>query len=162
LRGGALGEGGEQDGELLAAPAAHEVGLAERLGQPPRDVREDAVAHGVAEPVVDGLEVVHVEERDGEVRPRAARALDLAVASPLETGTRRRPTSAGSQPLAALTKRAVRPGSESRRLMRPAPVACATVRTTKRHRASGRSSLRKHPSTKARRLFGFFFAAECT
>ncbi len=69
LAGQVLGNGGraglvEQDGELVTADPGHGVGrpeaVGEALGHPPQEL----VARGVAEGVVDRLEVVEVDEGD--------------------------------------------------------------------------------------------------
>ena len=54
----------EQDGELVAAEARRGVGGADARGQALGDLAQDLVAGGVAEAVVDRLEVVEVEEDD--------------------------------------------------------------------------------------------------
>ena len=70
----------EQDRELVAALAAHDVALPNRSGQALRDAAQDVVAHRVAERVVDPLEVVEVHEQQGD----AARLASLASERPLE------------------------------------------------------------------------------
>ena len=52
----------EQDGELVAAEAAHQVAVAHGAAQPAGERLQHAVADGVAERVVDHLEAVEVEE----------------------------------------------------------------------------------------------------
>ena len=66
--GGGLDGGGaaHDDDELLAAVAADQVGAAEAVAERAGDVAEDGVADQVAVVVVDLLEVVDVEERDGD------------------------------------------------------------------------------------------------
>ena len=59
--GGVVGE----DRELVAAEAGHEIRLADRPGDALGDADEEGVAGGVAEAVVDDLEVVEVDEQDG-------------------------------------------------------------------------------------------------
>ena len=83
-RGAFLDAGlGQDEHELLAAVAADEVGCAQagrdRLG----DAAQDDVADGVAVRVVDGLEVVDVDERDRQRALVARRALDLAYSAPM-------------------------------------------------------------------------------
>ena len=53
-------------GELVAAQAGQRVALAQAGLQPPRGLHEQVVAGRVAQPVVDRLEVVEVEEEDRE------------------------------------------------------------------------------------------------
>ena len=60
---------GEGDHELVAADAAAEVVRAEILGDGAREPQQRVVAGGVAERVVDDLEVVDVERHQGERRP---------------------------------------------------------------------------------------------
>ena len=55
----------DQDRELVAAEARGGVDRAHAVVQPPRDLLQHLVAGGVAEAVVDVLEVVHVEEQHG-------------------------------------------------------------------------------------------------
>ena len=54
-----------EDRELVAAQAGDEVAGADRVGDPLGDGLEERVAGGVAERVVDDLEVVEVDEQDG-------------------------------------------------------------------------------------------------
>ena len=72
----ALRDALQQDGELVAAQARGGVHLAEGRAQPVGDADEQLVAGGVAQRVVDGLEVVEVDERDRDdlVVPRRAAA----------------------------------------------------------------------------------------
>ena len=56
----------EQDRELVAALAADDVALADRARQALRDAAQDVVAGRVAEGVVDPLEVVEVDEQQGD------------------------------------------------------------------------------------------------
>ena len=69
----------EQDGELVAAEAGDRVGRAHRRLEPPRDLLQDRVAGRVAEAVVDGLEVVEVDEHDADRRASATRAHDRVL-----------------------------------------------------------------------------------
>ena len=64
----------EQHGELVAAQARGQIVLAQRRPQPLGDGHEQRVAGGVAERVVDALEVVQVEEQHGGRRRPRARA----------------------------------------------------------------------------------------
>ena len=72
-------EARQHDGELVAAEAGDDVLRAHGMPQPPGDGDEQRVADGVAERVVDDLEVVHVDEhhaeRAGAVRELAAQPL---------------------------------------------------------------------------------------
>ena len=63
---GRLGDGDLQDGELVAAHARDGVGLAHEHAQPLGDHLQQLVAGGMAERVVDGLEVVEVEQVRGD------------------------------------------------------------------------------------------------
>ena len=68
---------GQDQHEFLAAVAADQVAGAEVLGDRLGDAAQDDVARGVAVRVVDGLEVVDVDERDAQRPLVAGRALDL-------------------------------------------------------------------------------------
>ena len=59
-------EADAEDGELVAAEAGDEVGVAHGGLEPLRDLDQQAVAGLVPEAVVDDLEVVEVEEEDGD------------------------------------------------------------------------------------------------
>ena len=61
----------EQDRELVAAETRHRVRRADGRLELGRDVLEDAVARGVAHAVVDGLEVVQVDEHHADERSAA-------------------------------------------------------------------------------------------
>ena len=54
----------EQDAELVAAEPGRRVAVAQAAAQPGRHLPEQRVAGGVPEAVVDGLEVVEVDEQD--------------------------------------------------------------------------------------------------
>ena len=70
-----LGDVLEQDRELVAAEARGHVGAARARVQPARELDQHLVAGGVAERVVDRLEVVEVEEdHRGGALVRGARA----------------------------------------------------------------------------------------
>ena len=56
----------EQHGELVPAESCDRVGRANGGGQAPPDLLENEVAGSMAEAVVDGLEVVEVDEHDGD------------------------------------------------------------------------------------------------
>ena len=65
----------DDDRELVAAEPGDGVAGAGHDLEPLGDGHEQLVALGVAEPVVDGLEVVEVQEQDrGRSAPRPARA----------------------------------------------------------------------------------------
>src|SRR5690606_4117164 len=57
---------GEDDAELVATEAAHEVLRRQALADAPADASQQFVARAVAEAVVDRLEAIEVEERDRE------------------------------------------------------------------------------------------------
>ena len=65
---GAAGGGAEQEPELVAADAGDDRGVAERALQPHGDLAQALVAGGMAESVVDRLQVVEVD--DGEQAER--------------------------------------------------------------------------------------------
>ena len=75
---------GQQDGELLAAVAGHEVGFAGAVGEDRRHPAQDVVAPGVAEAVVDPLEVVEVHHQERERVAVAFAAPHLALEGVLE------------------------------------------------------------------------------
>ena len=58
----------EQDGELVAAQTRDGIGIADGLPKAACDADEQLVAGGVTEAVVDGLEVVDVDEEDGDAQ----------------------------------------------------------------------------------------------
>ncbi len=66
----------QQDRELVAAEAGHQVALAQNARQPLRDLGEQPVAGRVPERVVDDLEVVEVDERDRNLTALSAAPLD--------------------------------------------------------------------------------------
>ena len=57
---------GLQDDELVAAEAGDDVGLADMAAQPVGDRAQQQVAARMAERVVDLLELVEVDEKDGD------------------------------------------------------------------------------------------------
>ena len=63
---------GQEDGELVAAVAAENVGASQLGGDHGRQVAEHFVGRVVAERVVDGLEAVQVEEDDAQCPVRYA------------------------------------------------------------------------------------------
>jgi hypothetical protein len=71
-----VGRVGQQQQELLAAPAGRQVLLAQPLEQPRGDLAQDRVARGVAVDVVDALEAVDVDEHGAELAPVTAAARD--------------------------------------------------------------------------------------
>ena len=66
----------EQDRELVAAEPGRGIGRAYARGDALRDLEQDAVADGVTEAVVDGLEVVEIDEQDGHSDAVAQRPCD--------------------------------------------------------------------------------------
>ena len=75
---------GDDDGELVAAEARHLAAVAHDGGQPVRHLAQQLVADGVAQGVVDVLEVVEVDEHEA----RAGRAVRGGVVqAPLEAPT---------------------------------------------------------------------------
>ena len=69
----------EQDRELVAALPGRDVLGPDRARQALGDLDEEAVAGPVAERVVDDLEVVDVEEQDGDAGSATARAVERPV-----------------------------------------------------------------------------------
>ena len=69
---------GEQGDELLATDAGADIAGAEVFGEALRDAGEGGVAAGVAVAVVDLLEVIEVEQEEGEREVVAAGDGDLA------------------------------------------------------------------------------------
>ena len=68
---------GEDQHELLAAVPANHVGRPKVRGDGLGDTPQDVVAGGMPVGVIDGLEVVDVDECDGQGPLVAVRALDL-------------------------------------------------------------------------------------
>ena len=66
----------EQDAELVAAEAGHGVAGADAAAEAGGHRRQEPVAGGVAEAVVDGLEVVEVDEQHGAEVAGAAAAVE--------------------------------------------------------------------------------------
>ena len=75
---------GQQQGELLAAHARHDVDPALGALEHGPDGREPLVRHAVAEFVVDVLEAIEVDDDHAETAVGALRALELAVEDLLE------------------------------------------------------------------------------
>ena len=75
---------GEQQQELIAALARHQIGLARRDAEPVRQLREEGVAVVVTKRVVHQREVVHVHVHDGDRPVVAARAGDRQLQELLE------------------------------------------------------------------------------
>src|SRR5581483_9828737 len=76
--GAALGVGArEQNDELLPAPAAREVGLADGQPEDGGELAQDVVADGVPMAVVDRLEVVEVGDNERERRVETVGPRDL-------------------------------------------------------------------------------------
>ena len=67
----------QHDGELVAAEAPDRVALADGRLERRDDPAEQFVARGVAEDVVDGLELVDVEDEDRAAAPGAAQRREL-------------------------------------------------------------------------------------
>jgi hypothetical protein len=65
----------DQHGELVAAEARDRIRRAEAVAQPRGNLDEKPVTGGVTEPVVDGLEIVEIDEQDRRRRSSAKRAL---------------------------------------------------------------------------------------
>ena len=80
-----------QDDELVAAEAAHRVVAPHRLAEPVRHLLEQAVAGGVAEAVVDHLELVEVDEQHGRPRVVAGRAGQRLLDAVEQEGAVRQP-----------------------------------------------------------------------
>ena len=74
LAGGGGVDAGQHEHELLPAEAADGVALADDVAQRGGGERERAVALGVAEGVVDALEVVEVDDDDADRPPPSAPA----------------------------------------------------------------------------------------
>ena len=79
----------EDHAELVAAEAGHRVTGPDRLSEPATEPDKQLVAVGVPEGVVDVLEPVEVDDRDG---PEGCRPVDRSAPRPVE---RRRAGSAG-------------------------------------------------------------------
>src|SRR5947209_17390817 len=77
----------KEEDELLPAPAAGEVGLAQGASQDARELAQDIVACVVAVPVVDLLEVVQVGDDEGERSDHAVGARDLVRERVLASAT---------------------------------------------------------------------------
>ena len=89
VRGLGLVESAEQDGELVAAEPGHGVLGPDHGGQGARDLDQQRVAGVVTEGVVDLLEVVQVDDRDGRRRrTRPARLPRTAAARRSENNAR--------------------------------------------------------------------------
>src|SRR6185369_10369171 len=69
---------GQDDDELVAAPAAPRVDDAQELPDDARGAHEDRVSHGVPEVVVDPLEIFQVGHQDRDDAVRALGAGNLA------------------------------------------------------------------------------------
>ena len=75
-RGRVVGEVAHEDTELVAAETRHEIVVAERVGQPRSDRRQQLVAEVVPERVVDLLEVIEVHEHHREAPALGVGVLD--------------------------------------------------------------------------------------
>ena len=71
----------QEDGELVAADPGGEVARAQGRLDALADGREQLVAGGVAEGVVDDLEVVEIEEQDDRDEPGRVRGLETLRAT---------------------------------------------------------------------------------
>ncbi len=90
-----LGQALEEDHELLPSVAADGVRLAEAPAQQGRQRREHAVTDGMAEAIVDGLEVVEVDHHPREMPGRLAPLLRVQGLGALdERGVREQPREA--------------------------------------------------------------------
>jgi hypothetical protein len=78
----------EHDQELLAAPATTDIADPQRLQERPSDCRQDGVATVMAEPIVDALEIVKIEQQDRHVSRRAVRPRQFCLQSLQATLTR--------------------------------------------------------------------------
>src|SRR5205085_1367456 len=76
----------EEDGELVAAEAGQGVGLPGAGAEPLGHADEELVSGAVAEAVVDGLEVVEVQEHDADEPARPGLAVEGVVEAILEEG----------------------------------------------------------------------------
>ena len=68
---------GQDDPELVAAQPCQDVGLADPAPKRRGDRLEQVVARFVAEPVVDGLEMIQIEQQHGPAAAIAGRRLGL-------------------------------------------------------------------------------------
>ena len=62
----------EQNGELVASEPCDGVGIPHRLPETAGDTDQQLVTRGMTEAVVDGLEVVDVDEENSDAKERAA------------------------------------------------------------------------------------------
>ena len=69
----------DEDGELVATEAGDRVGGAHGDQQPPSDLLKHPVSGRVAEAVVDGLEIVEVDEHHGNVGESGHRVVERLV-----------------------------------------------------------------------------------
>ena len=76
----------EDDRELLAAVAARDVAGTERVREEVADALEDEVAEGMAEVVVELLEVIEVDHDERDRAPAARAAGDLRGETLVEVG----------------------------------------------------------------------------
>ena len=114
-----LGGAGEVDQELLATPARHEIGAPHRPGDALGEIVQHAVPRRMAEHVVDELEVIEVDERDGsDGRRRVHRLQLIAQPAPVEHPGKRVDARVAAQlahPLGGRLGRAVDAGKQARR-----------------------------------------------
>ena len=74
-RGRRLIDADEQDGELVTAQPRGDIAGAEALADAVGDGAQQLVTRGMAEAVVDGLEVIDVDEEHADVLPRLRQRL---------------------------------------------------------------------------------------
>uniref|UniRef100_UPI00313E0B53 hypothetical protein n=1 Tax=Hydrogenophaga sp. OTU3427 TaxID=3043856 RepID=UPI00313E0B53 len=72
--------------ELVTTQASHDVGVPEATPQPPSHLDQQGITHIVAQRVVDGLEIVEVDEQDGEHAVVALRPDDRLTQVRLQAG----------------------------------------------------------------------------
>src|ERR1700687_749215 len=77
---------GEQDDELISSHACDSVGLADAGTEPVTNLEKKSVPRLVAERVVDALEVVEIDDHDGDVVVVTRRALDTDLEPVAEEG----------------------------------------------------------------------------
>src|SRR5881409_4108193 len=80
---------GQHTRELVAAVARHEIGSPQLTLENGADLPQDAVACRMAEPVVDLVQVIDVDDDEREMQGIAPRALELVAQPPVERIERR-------------------------------------------------------------------------
>jgi hypothetical protein len=68
---GWIGEAGLDDCKLVPAEPGDDIGIPDAAPQTRRDFRQKLVTHGVAERIVDALEVIEIKIEDRELRAAA-------------------------------------------------------------------------------------------